>query len=227
MLTPVMFDCNHDNDVDWDAVATWAWGCSLKVAQGLGMTDHTFASRRVEAEKRGILVGGYDFSTDDDVAANVTRYLGLLSPGPTTQAELDFEDLARHAMSGDQAHEWLDRVNQRMGRAATLYGGNRIREHVGSQDKKWIDMAAVTPLWLCQYKNVQASTLDELDRHISVPPPWKHWTYLQYAADGAGPAPHKMPGVENKADLNVYRGDRAAFAAGWPGAPLPAPEAVA
>jgi GH25 family lysozyme M1 (1,4-beta-N-acetylmuramidase) len=227
MLTPVMFDCNHDNDIDWDAVATWAWGCSLKVAQGLGMTDHTFASRRAEAEKRGILVGGYDFSTDDDVAANVTRYLGLLSPGPQTQAELDFEDLARHAMSGDQAWEWLDRVNQRMGRAATLYGGNRIREHIRSQDKKWIDMAAVTPLWLCQYKNVQADTLNELDRHISVPPPWKRWTYLQYAADGAGPAPHKMPGVENKADLNVYRGDRAAFAAGWPGQALPAPEAVA
>lgn len=226
MLEPRFFDCNHNNAVDYDAVVTWAWGACFKATQGLGFTDHAFAPRRAAMEARGVLVAAYDFSTADNVLANVNWFFDVVNPGAHTGMVLDFEDNPHSPMSGNQAYEFLDRVNQRLGRAATIYGGNRIREHIDSQDPKWIDMAKVVPLWLCQYKAIQVDTLQELDAHIHVPGPWKDWTYLQYAADGLGPRPHKMPGVENGADLNVFDGTRDQFTALWPGPALPTLQVV-
>lgn len=228
MLKPVMFDCNHDNALDFAKIATWAWGGVFKANQGLGFTDGAFKARRAAAEAHGIDAGAYSFATDDPVTANVDRFHSIVDPGPRTLMALDFEDLVRNAMSGPHALEFLDRSNQKLGRATVLYGGNRIVEHVDHQDKRWIDMAAVTPLWLCQYRSgISVGDIAQLNRHISVPKPWTKWTYLQYAADGAGPQPHTMPGVERNADLNLFDGDRAAFDAAWPGSPLPTPGAVA
>jgi GH25 family lysozyme M1 (1,4-beta-N-acetylmuramidase) len=227
MLQPVAFDCNHDNALDFGKIATWAWGGCFKANQGLGFTDGKFRTRRAAAEAAGFLAGGYSFATDDPVAANVARFHSIVEPGPQTMMALDFEDLVHNAMSGTHALEFLDRSNQKLGRATWLYGGNRIVEHINHQDPKWIDMARVTPLWLCQYKRgIKPATVEELDRHIQVPKPWTTWTLLQYAADGAGPQPHTMPGVERNADLNVFRGDRAAFALAWPGQALAPPAAV-
>ena len=223
MLQPVFFDCNHQNPIDFDAVATWAWGGVFKANQGLGFTDPLFGQRRAEMEKRNLLAGGYDFATGDPVADNVARFLKIVNPGPQTACVLDFEDLTHNAMSGDQAAEWLDRVAQATGRAPWLYGGNRVREQIRHQDPKWIDLAKVVPLWLCQYKSIQVESIAELRPHIRVPAPWTDWTYLQYAADGAGPLPHRMPGVENNADLNVYDGTREQFVAAWPGVNMSPP----
>jgi hypothetical protein len=137
---------------------------------------------------------------------------------------LDFEDLARNAMSGPHALEFLDRSNQKLGRATTLYGGNRIVEHVNAQDPKWIDMAKVTPLWLCQYKSFRTvADLAELNRYIHIPPPWTHYDLLQYAADGAGPQPHQVAGLEDGADLNAYDGTADQLAASWAGNSLVSP----
>lgn len=224
MLEPRFLDCNHNNALDFEKIKTWAWGAVFKATQGVGFTDRAFAPRRAAAEDRGILVAAYDFATGDNVAANVAKFFSVVNPGPQTGMVLDYEDNAASPMSGDQVHEFLDRVHQKLGRAChSIYGGNRIREHINPQDKKWIDMAAIVPLWLCQYKNIQAGSIAQLNAHISVPGPWKKWTYLQYAADGAGPLPHAMPGVENKADLNIFDGTREQFAAIWAGLPLPAP----
>ena len=221
MLQPVFFDCNHNNPLDFAKLATWAWGGVFKANQGLGFTDGAFKARRAAAEAHGILAGAYSFATDDPVAANVDRFFSIAEPGPQTLMALDFEDLVRNAMSGTHAWEFLDRSNQKLGRATALYGGNRIVEHINHQDPKWIDMAKVTPLWLCQYRNIQVGTIADLNKHIVVPKPWTKWTYLQYAADGAGPQPHTMPGVEKNADLNLFDGDRDAFKAMWSVTPLP------
>lgn len=221
MLQPRFFDMNHNNPVDFAKVATWAWGGVFKANQGLGFTDGAFHARRLAAEAAGIMAAAYSFATDDPVAANVARFYAIVNPGAKTGMNLDFEDLVRNGMSGPHALEFLDRSNQKLGRATGLYGGNRIVEHIDHQDPKWIDMAAVTPLWLCQYKSVAADNIADLNKHIVVPKPWKAWTYLQYAADGAGPLPHVMPGLENKADLNVFDGTREQFNAIWPGAALP------
>ena len=123
-------------------------------------------------------------------------------------AWFDFEDNSASQMTGDQAHEFLDRVSQKLGRACGIYGGNRIREQIDPQAAKWIDMAARAPLWQCRYISVQPDDNDELFRLIQPIPPWTKNTIIQYTGDGVGPIPHTVQGLENGADLNVFIGTR-------------------
>lgn len=237
-ITPIVCDIYHSNSVNFSKVKdAGILGVIHKATQGIGRAndDGRYGSRRETAEQLGLLWGAYSFSTDDDVATNVAHFFEVAAPSPTTRMCLDFEDLVRNAMSGAHALEFLDRCNQRLGRATTLYGGNRIREHVDPQSKGWVDMAAITPLWLCQYKSIRnVPDLAALNRYINVPAPWRSYDLLQYAADGAGPLPHQVPGLEDGADLNAYQGTPEQLGASWAGGalspgqishPVPAPPA--
>jgi GH25 family lysozyme M1 (1,4-beta-N-acetylmuramidase) len=157
------------------------------------------------------------YATHDNVAANVTAFLATAAPGPQTGLWLDFEDNTQSQMTGDQAYEFLDRVNEQTGRACGIYGGNRIRQQIDPQAAKWIDMAKIAPLWQARYINGQPTDNDKLFAAIRPIPPWTANTFIQYTGDGAGPKPHTVQGLENGADLNVFRGTRDQLAAIWPG----------
>jgi GH25 family lysozyme M1 (1,4-beta-N-acetylmuramidase) len=133
---------------------------------------------------------------------------------------LDFEDNSQSEMSGDQAYEFLDRVNQKLGRACGIYGGNRIREQIRPDDPKWIDIAKVTPLWQCRYIKAQPNNNDGLFAAIPPIAPWTSNTFIQYTGDGIGPQPHTVQGLENGADLNVFRGTRDQLVGIWAGLTL-------
>lgn len=218
-LIPFVCDLYHSNSINFTKIKdAGIIGVIHKATQGLSVVpDGKYASRRAIAEEMGLLWGAYNFSTDDNVAAAIEKFFSVAKPGPDTRMCLDFEDLPHGAMSGDQAYEFLDRSNQKLGRATTIYGGNRIREHIDGQAAKWISMAAVTPLWLCQYRNVHVSSLAELNRYIKIPAPWTKYDLLQYAADGSGPLPHSVSGLEDGADLNVYDGTAEQLRATWAG----------
>jgi lysozyme len=222
MITPVVADMNHNNAVDFaNLAANGIIGVVHKATQGLGFTDPAYDARRAAATAAGLKWGAYDFATGDKVADNVARFFAVAKPDANTLMCLDFEDNTRSQMSGAQAHEFLDRVDQKLGRACWIYGGNRIFEQITDNDPFW----PKHPLWLCQYKTDPAlrdTDLATLSKHIRVPPPWKTWTLLQYTADGVGPLPHTVPGVENGADLNAYAGTTDQLRAVWPGPSLAA-----
>lgn len=225
-IIPVVADMNHANSVNFTKIkAAGIWGIIHKARQGIGFGDPAYASRRAAAEQLGLLWGAYDFATHDNVAENVKDFLDTAKPYANTLMALDFEDNTKSEMTGAQALEFLDRVNQTLGRATWLYGGNRIREQIDHQDARWIDAAEVTPLWLCQYKSGisrnGALGLGDLDKRINVPPPWRAYKLLQYTGDGVGPLPHTVPGLEDGADLNAFHGNRDDLAAIWPGAIVP------
>jgi lysozyme len=204
MINPVVVDLNHANTINFTKVkAAGILGIIHKATQGVGYRDHAYQSRRSAAEAMGFLWGAYDFATGDEVEANVAAFFEAAQPGPTTLMCLDFEDNSHSEMSGEQAREFLDRVDQKLGRACWIYGGNRIFEHIPEDD----DFFAQHPLWLCQYKLIQVDSLEELNKHIKVPPPWKDYTLLQYTGDGVGPKPHTVGGLEDGADLNAFKGD--------------------
>jgi len=214
MLHPVVIDLNHANSLNFSKVkAAGVLGIIHKATQGSSYKDPAYRSRRAAAEAMGFLWGAYDFATGDAVRVNVESFFEAAEPGPETLMCLDFEDNIRSQMSADLAREFLDRVDQKLGRACWIYGGNRIFEHVPPHDDWW----ALHPLWLCQYKLMQADTLDELNKHIRIPPPWTKYTLLQYTGDGVGPKPHTIDGVEDGADLNVFDGNADDLAKIWPG----------
>ena len=203
MIHPVVCDLNHANQINFTKVkAAGILGIIHKATEGF-WRDPAYKSRRSAAEAMGFLWGAYSFATGDSVKANVETFFEAADPGDKTLMCLDFEDNSRSEMSGSQAREFLDRVDQKLGRACWIYGGNRIFEHVRPND----EFFAQHPLWLCQYKLIEVDSLDELNDHIKVPPPWENYTLLQYTGDGFGPRPHTVDGLEDGADLNAFGGE--------------------
>lgn len=229
MLKPVVFDCNHANPIGWHIGGEAAGFIALKAAgfvggflkarQGIGFSDPAFVRRRDLMRQNGLLVGGYDFSTHDNVAENVKDFLASTGADPSLAHCLDFEDNKSSQMTGAMAREFLDRVDQSTGRACWIYGGNRIIEQI-SNDKNLEDdeFWPLHPLWLCAYKTDPAlrdTDLETLKQRVVIPKPWTTWKLLQYTGDGIGPLPHSAPGLEQGADLNVYDGPAEQLAASW------------
>lgn len=217
-IIPVVADMNHANSVNFTEIAAAGiWGIIHKARQGVGFGDPAYKQREILAKSIGLLWKPYDFATGDAPVLNVNTFIAFTNANATDGGCLDFEDNTHSEMSGDEAYEFLDRFNQRVGVACWLYGGNRIREQIDAQDKKWIDMAAYTPLWECRY--IGGQPVDAADEWKRVPPipPWTKTTLIQYTGDGIGPRPHTVKGLENGADLNVFNGDREALAKVWPG----------
>jgi lysozyme len=213
-------DLNHANPINFNKLKATGLvsGIIHKVSQGLLFTDRMYTQRKFAALEAGFLWGGYDFATDDDVAMNVDRFLALAGRGagrgdPQMLYCLDYENNPRHDMSMAMALEFLQRVDQAIGRPCVIYGGDRIKRFVPGLNDSQRDILAARPLWGCEYgprwKNV------DVNGH---PLPWTDGPDLwQYTGDGVGPGPHTVDGLENGADLSKFLGEPAAFGSWWLG----------
>lgn len=217
-IIPTVADMYHGNSVNLSLLRkSSVVGIIHKCSQGLGARDAKYAARRESAEALGFLWGAYDFATADDPVANARQFLAWARPGPQTLLCLDYEDNTHSQMSSDQAYAFLDTVMQVTGRPPVIYGGNRVREHIPSQQPKWINMARHVRLWQCRYVGLQPGDNSELFRAIKPIPPWTTNWLIQYTGDGAGPRPHQVPGLENGADLNAFAGTADELRAQWTG----------
>src|SRR5208282_5903057 len=150
----------------------------------------------------------YDFASGDPPAENAARFLADVAPSPHTLCCLDYEKSATHSqMTAAQARTFMEAVDQKIGRACWIYGGNWVAENISVQrmSSADVDWWRMHPLWLCQYKTgVQPATYGDLLRMLRIPRPWSAPTLVQYTGDGVGPPPHTVPGLERGADLNVF-----------------------
>lgn len=207
-------DCNHANPVDFERVAKTGLvgGIIHKATQGVSFADYLYSKRRELVAEAGLEWGAYDFSSDDDVRENVQRFLAVARPDARTGLWLDFERNPGHQMTIGQALEFLDRVDQAVGRRCGIYGGgDQLKPAmIGLTDAKR-EFLSQHPFWLCEYGPV-AKMLDP-NGH---PLPWAKPDLWQKFADGVGPTPPIVDGLERKADLSIFDGDRAALAEWWP-----------
>src|SRR6185437_14400647 len=152
MIVPSVADMAHFNSVNFAEIkAAGIVGIIHKARQGIGYGDPMYKRRMAAAKEAGLLWGAYDFATHDDPVANVKDFLNFAALGPNDLACLDFEDNRASNMTGDQACIFLTEGAQLLGRPMVLYGGNRPREQIRSQDPKWIDLAKTVRLWQCRY----------------------------------------------------------------------------
>jgi lysozyme len=230
-------DMAHFNPVDFRKLAAASWngnrcvGIIHKAHQGgaHAPADGQYAKRRPAALAAGLLWAAYAFNTGEKVADQVAAFFAAAQPDDATGMYLDFEDNRQSEMTIAQAAEFLDRVEQRLGRHCRMYSGNRLKEQIVHASAAERDFLAADPLrlWACEY-GVEFRNVDAAGHRL----PWPAPFLWQFTGDGIGPQPHTLDGLEHGADLSIFNGTRDELAAAWAGTPLhpaaaaPAPQAA-
>lgn len=206
-MTPRVVDISHHNTVvDLKATAAaGVWGIIHKSSQGAAYRDPNYAGRRSPAVAAGLLWGAYHFNTGDPVAQQVDYFLKCAAPDDQTLMVLDYEDNRLSNMSISDAVDFLQLLEQKLGRKGAIYSGNRLKENIGKLSPKDRDYLLGHRLWLCQY-----------GPKAVLPTGFKSWWLWQYTGDGIGPPPHSIAGIPGSGiDLNTYLGTRAQLAKEW------------
>ena len=183
-------------------------GVIHKSSQGSTLADNAYARRRKDAVQAGLLWGAYHFNTGGDIGNQVNWFFQCAQPDANTLMVLDFEDNPRRNMTIQQAVAFLHAVEQKLGRKAAIYSGNRLKESVGALGP--LDRAYLTShrLWLCQY-----------GPRAKLPKGWDKYWLWQYTGDGIGQQPHYVPGITvpggRGIDLNIYNGTKEQLTAEW------------
>lgn len=213
-VTPRVVDIYHgdvlnsdvhggDLAVDFQALGrSGIWGIIHKATQGIGVADRAYAPRVKAARAAGLLTGAYHFNTGDDVQDQVDHFFDVAQPDDQTLMALDFEDNRASQMSLDEAVEFLQLADEKLGRPLWLYSGNRIKSLIVNESTEIRQLFAKRHFWLCEY-GPTVKMVD--DNHHQLP--WISPTLWQFTGDGIGPQPHVLPGIVTKGiDINSYAG---------------------
>lgn len=209
-------DFYHLNPVNFDKLAAADWNgvtCPaviMKCSQGATYADPLYAQRVGLARKAGLKVAPYAFNTGENVAAQVNEFLTHAHLDADMGGWLDFEDNRASQMTLAQALEFMDRFDQATGRSCGMYAGNRIKETIVNATQAERDFLGAHAFWGCQYNT--KFVMRDYNGH---PLPWDVPFLWQFAADGSGPQPHTLDGLQNNADLSVFRGSPDQLRAAW------------
>ena len=212
-ITPRVIDIYRGDRITnfADIAAGGVWGVIHKASEGSAFIDRAYADRKVLAESAGLLWGAYHFNTGEDVNLQVKNFIQAATPDDNTLMVLDFEDNVHSPMSIHQAVDFLKALEDKIGREAAIYSGNKLKETIGDLNDVDANYIKSKRLWLCQY-GPHAVLPDGFD---------KYWLW-QYTGDGVGPSPHTVKGIFNSGntDLNIYDGTLEQLKAEWAGKSL-------
>lgn len=215
-ITPRVIDISHHNvgplkggAIDFASVASGGiWGVICKASEGAGYGDPTYASRRMAIKQAGLLHGAYHFNTGEAVMAQVDRFFKEAQPDDKTLMVLDFEKqnvVAKGDMSIQQLVAFLHQVENKLGRKAAIYSGNRLRETISKLGPLDTEYVCSHRLWHCQY-----------GPHAVLPKGFANYWLWQYTGDGFGLPPHSIKGLDGAGiDINHFAGTREELAASW------------
>jgi len=212
-MTVYVADMGSQNPVDFGKLAhTECVGVIHRATRSNEQTDPLYHQRRDLALGVGLKWGAYAFNTGEKVATQATRFLSFVSPEPQTSCWLDLERNpgGTGQMTLGMVIEFLDRVDQAIGRRCGLYSGDVIKSLAPQASAAVREFLAAHPLWGCEYgprwRNIDANgeTL-----------PWPKPFLWQYTGDDIGPLPHTLDGLESGADLSLFNGTAEQLRATW------------
>jgi lysozyme len=199
----VVIDLSHHNGaVDMAAaVSGGIQGVIHKATQGWKYTDPMYQTNRDGALPAGLLWGAYHFGVGADGVAQADFFLSEAQPDNNTLLVLDFEaNTADSSMDLIEAQAFVTHVQQATGRCPGLYGGQYLKELLGSSADPVLSNCW---LWLAQYGPTAV-----------LPPGWDVWTMWQYTDGALGPEPHEIPGFGH-CDRDMFNGTVADLKAFW------------
>lgn len=176
------------------------------------LTDSRYHPRRDAWRSVGGKWGGYAFNTGEEVKVQTDRFLDFAKIEADESAWLDLERNpgGTGQMTLGKTIEFLDRIDQAIGRRCGLYSGDVIKTLIAHATDDQRDFLALHPLWGCEYgprwKNIDCN---------GHPLPWALPFLWQYTGDGIGPEPQTLDGLEDGADLSVFAGAPDELRAAW------------
>ncbi len=181
-------------------------GVIHKATTGESGRDDVYAERRTAAKAAGLLWGAYHWGTAKPVAKQVDNFLKWAKPDDQTLVALDYEQTAGNQMTLAQAREFLERIEEKLGRKAVIYSANTLKDALGSRIDTYFGEHR---LWLAQYgprPQVQAS--------------WDRYWLWQFTEGKANdPRRKRVPGIPGNAlgelDCNYYPGTAEQLAVEW------------
>lgn len=192
-MKPMVVDLSHwDPANDYNAVRNAGIvGVIYKATQGVTYNDPTYKSQREKALAVGLKWGSYHFGDGNNISAQVSNYISFASPSKDELICLDWEDNPSSNMSLDQAKQFINDLEDRLGRRGecVLYSGNRAKDILGNRTDSYL---GAHRLWLAQYGSTPV-----------VQPSWKDWWLWQFTDGSVGPDPHTIPGI-GPCDINNY-----------------------
>jgi GH25 family lysozyme M1 (1,4-beta-N-acetylmuramidase) len=209
-------DFYHGNPVDFTKLKAAAWngiGCPaviMKCTQGAGYVDPLYKQRASMAGSAGFLVAAYHFGTAEPVSSQVNNFMTHAAPTETTGVWLDYEDNASQ-MTLDMVIAFMTGVDAATGRTCGVYSGNTLKQAITKATAAQRDFLAAHAFWLADY--ALTPVMVDVDRK---PLPWDVPFLHQFTGDAAGPLPHSLDGLQNGADLSIFRGSAEQLAAAWP-----------
>jgi len=211
-INRMVIDISHHNSpVDFGQVqAAGIFGIIHKASEGTSFVDDQYLSRAREALNCGLLWGAYHFANSNSVQAQVDNFLKVVGVDDETLYALDWEDNGNSTMRLDQAREFVELLERKIGEGRTvLYSGNTAKEALGSkQDPFW----GARRLWLCQYGSTPVCQAS-----------WDTYWLWQYSDGEKGPGPHGCPGVSGDCDTNSWPGTVDELRSQWAGMAAPKP----
>lgn len=190
-MSPLVIDIYHGDPVqDFSKTrASGILGVIHKATQGGGIVDQSYASRRKLALAAGLKWGAYhffDFSASPQVQAD--HFLSVADADSETLVALDWENVGSREPSAALARQFLEEIENKLGRKAVIYSGNVAKEQLRGKD----DYFSAHRLWLCQYST-----------HFQIQASWDYPWLWQNNGDNFGPGPHSIPGISGLCDNNT------------------------
>jgi lysozyme len=194
-----------------------------KATEGGDWTDRSYAERRPEAERAGLLWGAYHFGTRQYSGAEQAQlFLSVVRPAPSTLIALDLEPNdanPRNTMTLAQAEAFVVTVQRATGRMPLLYthpqwaNGQRYGRRGLSLGEpiRPDSLLARCDLWLADYREQPDIPWAWSDRG------WKLWQYAadQRETDVAYGAETRMVAGVTHCDRNLFAGDVSALYRYW------------
>lgn len=181
------------------------WGVIHKATTGATGSDSAYASRRQPALDAGLLWGAYHFGSNADVTQQVDNFLTVAQPDASTLVALDFEPYSGDQMTLDQAQQFLQLVEQQLGRKAVLYSGSLIKQDLGSTVNAYFGSHR---LWLADYSSTP-----------SVQASWSTYWLWQYTDGSVDLTPNSIAGIPGDSngnlDCNSFAGTQQQLTAQW------------
>jgi GH25 family lysozyme M1 (1,4-beta-N-acetylmuramidase) len=204
---PLVIDIYHEDSVASfdEAFAAGLRGVIHKATTGATGRDDAYADRRVLATRAGLLWGAFHWGTARPISDQVDNFLAAAEPDENTLVALDFERDVGNQMTLEGAREFLEMINDRLGRRAVLYSGDTAKSALGTRIDPFFGSHR---LWLAQYGN-----------NPSVQPSWQNFWLWQYTDGVHGPGRKTVPGIpgdrSNRLDCDYFAGTEADLRAQW------------